>query len=292
MIVFKRGKLLKYLLGSVLLYVGGSVPGQTEDQKFAADATGFPDATNTGIPAGVTLKASGPLVINSPGAVIQGLDISGGVIINAPNVTLLNCKVTSGGYQVVLINKGITGAVVQNCEIDNQGGGGVGIAGQGTFTANNIHGCVDGIDVRGDNTVIQGNYIHGETGPAGAHFDSIQADGAFSNLTIQHNSIINEQGQTSAIMLDNYWGPIDQVKIDDNLLVGGGYTVYINEVAKGQPGGGTVTNVSFTNNVLGRGHYGYWDIRTELGNTPVVSGNKDKTTGAKLPGQDGSVRTK
>ncbi len=49
-------------------------------------------------------------------------------------------------------------------------------------------------------------------------------------------------------MLDNYWGPIDQVKIDNNLLVGGGYTVYLDEVAQGQPGGGPVTNVSFTNN--------------------------------------------
>jgi hypothetical protein len=253
---------------------------------------GWPDATNTGVPAGVTLTPSGALVINTPGAVIQGLNITGNVIINAPNVTLLNCKITSGANYVVEISKGIAGTVIQNCEIDNQGAGGVGISGQGTFIANDIHGCVDGINIWGDNSVIQGNYIHGEAGPAGAHFDSIQADGGFSGLTIDHNTVINEQGQTSAIMLDNYWGPIDNVKIDNNLLVGGGYTVYLAEVAQGQAPGGPVTNVSFTNNLLGRGYWGYWNIRTELGSRPVVSGNRDKVIGAKIPGQEAFGRTK
>lgn len=116
--------------------------------------TGFPDATTAGVPVGVTLKPSGSIVINTPGAVIQGLDITGTVIINAANVTLKDCKITSGAYDCVLINKGITGAVVQNCDINNQNSGGQGIAGQGTFIDNNIHNAADGIDVRGDNTVI------------------------------------------------------------------------------------------------------------------------------------------
>lgn len=239
-----------------------------------ATATGFPDATNTGVLAGTTLKSSGPLVITTPGAVIQGLDISGGVVIKAPNVTLLNCKVSSSGYYAVQIDKGVQGVTVQNCTIDSQGGGGVGISGQGNFIANNIYGAADGINVWGDNTVIQDNYIHGMAGSSGSHFDSIQADGAFKNLTIEHNTVINEQGQTSAIMLDNYWGAIDNVKINNNLLVGGGYTVYINESAQGTAGTpGAVTNVSFTNNHIGPGTYGPLDLRTQLGHTPVMSNN-------------------
>ncbi len=142
----------------------------------------------------------------------------------------------------------------------------------------------------GDDTVIQDNYIHDMAGPPTAHFDSIQADGNFQNLTIEHNTLINEHGQTSTIMLDNYWGPIDNVKINNNLLMGGGYTVYLAEVAKGQPGGGPMTNVSFTNNILVKGYYGYWDIRTELGNKPIVSGNVNKLTGAKLQAPRALVR--
>jgi len=233
--------------------------------------TFWPDATNTGVPAGTTLTKSGQLVINTAGAVISGLDISGGVIINAPNVTLENCKISSSGFYVVQINA--LGATVQNCTIDGLGGGGEGISGAGTFIANNITGCVDGINVCADNTVIENNYIHGMSGPSSAHFDTIQADGNFSNILIQHNTLVNEQTQTSVIMLDNYWGSISNVTINDNLLVGGGYTTYINEMAQGQPGGGTVTNVTYTNNHIGSGYYGPLDLVMQLGDQPVISGN-------------------
>jgi hypothetical protein len=242
-----------------------------------ASTTGFPDATTAGVPAGVTLTPSGSIVINTPGAVIEGLNITGSVTINAANVTLKNCTISSSDYDAVLVKPGITGAVVQNCTIDCKDAGGQGIAGQGSFLNNNIQNAADGIDVRGDNTLIQGNYIHNMGGTSGSHLDGIQADGGFSNLTINDNTVINEQGQTSAVMLDNYWGPIDKVAITNNLLVGGDYAVYINEVSSGQPagGGGPVTNVTFTNNHLGAGTYGTLDLRTELGDQPTISGNID-----------------
>jgi hypothetical protein len=255
----------------------------TERDERVADISTFPDATTTGVPAGVTLTPSSSLVINTPGTVIEGLDIKGSVIINAPNVTLKNCKVTSSGDNVVLIKPKITGGVIKNCEIDNLSGGGQCIAGQGTFLRNNIHDCADGIDVRGDNTVIQDNFIHRMNGTADSHLDGIQADGGFSNLTINHNTVINEQNQTSAVMLNNYWGPIDTVTITNNLLVGGGYTVYINEVAKGQASGGTVTNVTIKNNRIGRGFWGTFDVRSELGNAPIISGNIGTTIGELPP---------
>jgi hypothetical protein len=250
------------------------------------DLSGFPGETNTGAPPGITLKPSAGLMINTPGAVIQGLDIEGAVIINAPNVTLQNCRVRSRDYQAVLIKPGIIGAVVRNCTIDGQGAGGQGIAGQGSFIANNIMNCVDGIDVRGDNTLIQDNYIHSMAKPAGAHPDGIQADGAFKNLKIIHNMVVNELGDNSSLMLSNYWGPIDHVLIDHNAFLGGGYAVYLGEMAK-QPanGGGPITNLTFTNNVIGKGGWGHLSLKAELGNVPTMSGNIDRATGMLLPGQ-------
>lgn len=252
---------------------------------MAINTTGFPNASNTGVPPGVTLTPSGGLVINTPGAVISGLDIKGMVTINAPNVTLQNCKITSDSYMVVKIGDGITGTVVQNCSIDNLNAGGIGISGQGKFLANDIQHCADGINVAGDNTLIQGNYIHDMGGTAGSHFDSIQADGGFSNLSIINNTVLNEYGQTGALMLDNYWGPIDKVVIDGNLFYGGGYTIYINEMGSGQPGGGPITNVSFTNNTVGGGYWGDFNLRSDLGHKPVMSGNISYSTGQLLPGQ-------
>src|SRR6185312_2000984 len=131
----------------------------------------------------------------------------------------------------------------------------------------------DGIDVRGSNTTIKDNFIHDLQGTSGSHFDGIQADGHFSNVNIDHNTVINEHDQTSALMLSNYWGPINDTHIDNNLLVGGGYTVYLDEVAQGQKVGGKITDLSFTNNHLGTGHYGTMDLRTELGDHPTITGN-------------------
>ena len=85
--------------------------------------TGWPDSTNTGVPAGTTLTPSGDLVITQAGAVISGLDIKGTVYIAAPNVTLQNCKIAAASFAVVQIASGITGAVVQNCDINGLGNG-------------------------------------------------------------------------------------------------------------------------------------------------------------------------
>ncbi len=280
----KGSLILLFLLSGFSAVQGAPANGRLGN----VDLSGFPNATNTGVPAGVVLKPSGSIVVETAGAVIEGLDIKGSVVIAAPNVTLKNCKVTDAGFDVVLVKPGITGVTIQDCEIDNQGVGGQGIAGQGTFLRNNIHDCADGIDVRGDNTLIEGNFIHTMRGTADSHFDGIQADGKFSNLTIRHNTVMNENTQTSAIMLDNYWGPIDKVVIEDNLLIGGGYTVYINEMGAGQPGGGPVTNVRFVNNRLSGGYWGSLDLRTQLGNKPIISGNKNHLTGALFSGQQRS----
>src|ERR1700737_1828722 len=122
---------------------------------------GWPDATNTGVPAGGTLPPSGDIVITKAGAVISGLDIHGTVYINAANVTVENCMITSGNWAVVQIQSGVTGAVVQNCTINGTGSapdgtGNQGIMGQGTFIGNNIYNVENGIVVSGNNTVIPG----------------------------------------------------------------------------------------------------------------------------------------
>ncbi|MET4120490.1 hypothetical protein ABIB90_007550 [Bradyrhizobium sp. JR4.1] len=231
---------------------------------------GWPDATNTGLPPGVTLTASGNLVITQAGTVISGLNIQGTVTIEAPNVTLENCKITSDSWFIVNTNDQ-AGAVVKNCEINGLGGtsGNVGINGEGTFVGNNIYNVENGINVAGSNsgsTVIQNNYIHDMKAAGSPHYDGIQIDGGVSNVTIEHNTVINENGSVSAIMIDNYWGPISNISVDNNLLVGGGFTVYNADIFSG----GSVTGVSFTNNHMASGQYGYTSFYTT---NPTYTGN-------------------
>ena len=92
----------------------------------------YPDATTTGVPPGVTLNPyNGDITINTPGTVISGLKITGTVYINADNVTIKDCSITSTGYNVVNIKSGVSGAVVENCEINGTGNGPQGQTGIG-----------------------------------------------------------------------------------------------------------------------------------------------------------------
>ncbi|MEH2475595.1 hypothetical protein V1281_003230 [Nitrobacteraceae bacterium AZCC 2161] len=230
---------------------------------------GWPDATNTGLPPGVTLTPSGNLVITQAGTVISGLNITGTVTIEAPNVTLENCKITSGGFFLVNIKQGVTGAVVQNCEINGLGtsgsDGSCGINGQGTFLNNNIYNVENGINLTGS-SVIQGNYIHGLSSGGAPHYDGIQIEGGVSNITIQHNTVINDKGQVSAIMIDNDYGAVSNIKVDNNLLSGGDFTVYDDAHFNSS----SITGVSFTNNHMGAGTYGVTDFN---GTNPTYTGN-------------------
>ncbi|SFO57499.1 hypothetical protein SAMN05216330_103701 [Bradyrhizobium sp. Ghvi] len=235
---------------------------------MATTTTGWPDASSTGVPAGVTLTPSGDLVITQAGTVISGLNITGTVYIDAANVTLENCKITAASFAVVQIAQGVTGAVVQNCEINGVGSnndGSNGISGQGTFIGNNIYNVENGINVQGS-SIIKDNYIHDLNASGSPHYDGIQIDGGVSNVTISHNTVINDYSQTSAIMVDNYFGPISNVSVDNNLLVGGGFTVY----SDAQFNGGSITGVSFTNNHMGSGYWGVTDFNLS---SPTYTGN-------------------
>lgn len=244
--------------------------------------SGYPDATTTGVQSGVALKTyNGDLVVNTPGAVISGLDIKGTVFINAPNVTIENCKITFVNYWGVNVKSGVTGTVVQNCEINGTGTspqGVDGIQGQGTFLNNNIYNVENGIAVDGNNTVIKGNYIHDFHASGDPHYDGIQIGGALSNITISHNTIVNQQRDTGTIYISNDWGPVNGVIVDDNQLIGAGFTVYSDE--KGGGSGPQINGVQFTNNKLGSGYWGFsyisnntvvWQGNTEIGSGKTIS---------------------
>lgn len=245
------------------------VPTPTPD-PVPTPSTGFPDATNTGVPSGVTLKASGSLNITTNGSVISGLDIAGTVYIAASNVVLKNCRVKSASYAIVKVKDGFY-ATIQDCEINGVGtgnDGSHGIYGQGTFLRNNIYNVENGITLNNGNSVIQGNYIHDLKASGDPHYDGIQIDGGQSGVVIEGNTIINQNGQTAAIMIDNYFGPISNIKVNGNVLQGGGYTLY----SDGQFKGGTISGVSVTNNKFKKGYWGYASI---VNNTITQSGNTD-----------------
>jgi hypothetical protein len=235
----------------------------------------YPNAANTGVPSGTSLKSSGSLTITKAGTVIDGYDVNGVISIQADNVTVQNTRVRGVGWWSIDVDEGSTGVVIKNCDIDGQGTSGrensMGVMGPATVLRNDISGVENGV-TPGSGSLIQDNYIHDLGAPGDPHYDSIQIDGSRSNITILHNTVLNQHNQTAAVMIDNYFGPIRNINVENNYLGGGGYTVY----SDGQFSGGSITGVKFVNNKVRRGYWGYASI---VNNSPVDSGNTDAESG-------------
>lgn len=217
----------------------------------------WPDATNTGPPAELKLKSSAALTIDVAGTTISGLDIEGGVIVNADNVTIEMSRISGKAWAVIKIDPHQTGVVVRDCTIDGlgaapDGNGNQGIMGQGTFLRNNIFNVENGIVLTGNNSLIEGNFIHDLEAGGAPHYDGIQIDGGISDVIIRHNTIINSHGAAGAIMIDNEFGPVSNVAIEGNLLAGGSYTIYSDGKFNDNP----ISGIAITNNHIGSGQYG------------------------------------
>ena len=244
-----------------------------------ATLEGFPDAQSTGVRAGVTLRQVGDMTVTTPGAVISGLEIHGTLRIEADNVTIRDCKIVNeGGWHGILIPDGNTGAVVEFCDIIGPVNG---ISGTGTFRSNDFSSTDNGINVYGPSLIVD-NYIHDMDGGSDAHYDGIEINGG-GGTTIRHNTIINDHSQTSAVMINNDFGAVPGIIIDNNYLAGGGYTIYSDgRFSSSDP----ITGVQITNNYLGQGYWGYYAF---FNNTPLVSGNHQLGTTWPTPVSDGST---
>lgn len=231
----------------------------------APASCGFPDGSSTGVPAGVALKSSGSLTISTPGAVVSGLDIVGTVTINASGVTLKDCRIrpSAGSPGVAVSYSGVSGVVIENVEIDGgkHSPSSVGVSGSGfTLRAANIHGTGDGVDV-GDNVVVRDSWIHDLWVASGDHTDGVQSAGG-SNVTITHNTIdATGAGVNSAVIVGADLSPLSNTVITDNLLDGGGYTLYAGSDGKYSSGVITITGNRFGDHAA----YGACSIKTKGG---------------------------
>jgi len=175
-------------------------------------------------------------------------------MINASDVTLKRSRVSASSYFVVKIAPRATGVRIEDVEINGLGRAGasnsMGVFGPATVIRSNIYGVENGV-APDSGSVLQDSYIHDLAAPGDPHYDGVQIDGGL-NITLRNNTVdLRGLSQTSAVMIDNYYGPTSNIVVDSNLLLGAGYVVYCD----GRFSGGAITGVSFTNNRLG---YGYW----------------------------------
>jgi hypothetical protein len=213
----------------------------------------------------VALRSSGGITASSDGQVIDALDVNGGIRVTADNVTIQRSRITVGGGASsvgVMVEPGVTGTRILDTTIVAPNGF-TGIVGTGGFLAQrvNIQGFENGIEIRGGSGTILDSYVFltNFVYPGGVipHFDAVTS-GSANGVLIRHNTLTAPPDQTAAVNFTNDFGSIRDVTIDNNLLTGGGYALYL----RGDPGGPTrpVTDISVTNNRFGRSQFGYASI--------------------------------
>ena len=226
-----------------LLVLGASAGPVAEaaEQPTAPSAVAArPGPTNTGVPAGTSLKPYyGTLTVTTAGAVYDGLDIHGFVDVRAPNVTIRRSIIRGGtatGHSIgIVTNTKTTRLLVEDSEIVPEHPSVYidGVQGANyTLSRVNIHGTVDGAKVFGDNVRIAGSWIHALSsyasdpyqGGGATHNDDVQVLGGRSiritqnTLTDATNSalqVTQDHSATTSLQFDGNWA--DNGKITVNL---------------------------------------------------------------------------
>ena len=202
---------------------------------------GYPDATNTGVPAETGLTVvNGDMKIATDDAVVEGKEIHGCVTVAAKNVTIRKTKIVGACYYMAEVTSG--DATLDQVEINcTQAGTGIANSNLSVHHAN-IHGCENGLDV-GSDVTVEDSWIHDVYNGGTAHGDGIQTDDNGTGVLFKHNTIVNPGGTSAIITARN--GTVG-TRIENNLLDGGAYTVYCPY--------NSATNFQLANNRFGVGY--------------------------------------
>jgi hypothetical protein len=244
-------------------------------------ACGFASSKSTGVHRKAPLTPSGSITVTKPGTVIKGLDIHGSLTIRASHVTVRNTRVTGSEFQLIRIADSATDVVIKYVDVDGLGvNGTAGSSGIVGGAAKIRHTRVTGVEngfVPGSGTRIRHSYVHALGAPGSPHYDGIQIDGGVHDISVKRSTVdVTDHGQTSAVMVDNYFGPISNISVTHNLLMGGGYTVYADGSFSSTD---RISGVTYAHNRMVSGYYGYRLVR----NADVTwAGNVTDRTGARI----------
>ena len=228
--------------------------------------------------------------VDGNGAVLTGLYIPHNLDITASNVTINHVRVVNSGRS----SFGISLRHTRNVTIENSAISGVNArSGRLMVGVKDVYGDSTGLSVLNNDIsmastgvqvgagLVQGNYIHNLGFIPGDHVNGVTSNGGTTGLlTIQHNTIFTDHGQTDAVSLFQDFGVQANRVINDNLLAGGSYTIYGGKGSKGASSNITITNNRIGNRYYPRGgHYGPVTAFDSSGSGNVWSGNIWDSTG-------------
>jgi hypothetical protein len=244
-----------------------SAPSPTQTSAAPTQTSGgFPDAGNTGVPAGVTLtNYTGPCTITTNGTVIDAKTVNCDLSIRATDVVIKRSRVNGE------INGGEgTGSsfTVADSEVVNQARQACQCIGSDNFTVlrTEIRGGNRGIYCR-LHCLVADSWIHGSQLLATQHASAVRVE---QYATIRHNtlactwtgSLANDTGCSADLAGYPDFAPINHNTITANLFAanpsGAGFCAY-GGATQGKPYSGSPTNATyivFADNVWERGSNG------------------------------------
>lgn len=207
---------------------------------------GYPDATNTGVPAGTTLRRvpqdltsgtgwtwdSRGWIATTDNAIVENLIIDGHVEVYGKNVTVRNNQILQSGENWAVALRTTTNVVVTHNTMGVTGAPrlAVGVkdiygdSTNATVSYNDISNASTGIQMYAG--LVERNYIHDLGMNDGDHINGFTSNLGTDPLTIRNNTILVKFNQTDAISLFQDFGVEAHRLITGNLLAGGGYTIY------------------------------------------------------------------
>lgn len=286
-------------------YIGGTSPTPeqpTPDPTAGPTPTPMPTSTVCGVagyegtPSNLTaFKSAYPNQWRSdynyaepyqtPGETYENFSLASNLFIKSDNLVIRNFLVTPGSdYYLIRTDDREAGAgtLITNGTIKGSGAtndslikGIVAAVDNLTISDMDISGTHDGISISSANVVVDTVCIHDLGTAPTAHNDGIEIYGG-NHISIRNAEIHNQNDQTSAINITNDYGAISDVTIENSILSGGGYTIYVRGDGASAK---AVTNIHFKNVTISQpGAYGVvsyegapgaiveWDVKDAQGN--------------------------
>ncbi|KAE8764880.1 right-handed parallel beta-helix repeat-containing protein [Georgenia thermotolerans] len=228
-------------VAAVLVLVRGAPAPPTAAAAGAGSCDTFPQlpenrptAATTGVSPDAELVESGSLLIETPGTVVEGKEITGNIVINADDVTIRNNRINVTEWYGITYDEEVTGTKIIGNEILTEDGGYVAIAAtDAVICGNYIHGFENAITL-GRRSIVQANFIEKFQGMPGEdpHFDGIEIyHGSHTHVWGNNIMLTDPSGawleDTGAVNITTHWSDIKDVDIRGNWIGGGSYTLYV-----------------------------------------------------------------
>lgn len=254
---------------------GAATPGATGPAGvppvLPAPRRSFPDADNTGVPAGTALsRYTGPCTITTPNALVDAKAVDCTLNIRATGVTIRRSRIngrvdTTEGtpHSYTLVDSEVNAGVFQGPAVGNT---------NMTILRSEIRGGATSVYCWSACT-IRDSWLHGQQLAAGAdwHLNGFLANdngrdpGGRTNAVLVHNTIVCDAPPNSAgggcsghLNLYGDFGPVSHVTVDNNLFAAStvaSYCVY-GGTTPSKPYGRQTAHIKVVNNVFERGGNG------------------------------------